>query len=118
MTESNVPEMFNDEVVRHIDPLLAGLALLIDKGTIPEQNVVLVVAGTIISGRLVSRVTGTKIQFNAQEEDMPLVVTEPNAPFHIWLSGATIQTFGQLTSVPVLRVKLSHVSAWVNGGID
>lgn len=118
MTDSNLPEMFNDEVVRNIDPLLAGLALLIDKGAIPEQNVVLVIAGTIVSGRLVSRVTGTKIQLNAQEGDIPPAAAEPKLPYHIWLSDATVQTFGQMINVPVLRVKLSHVSAWVKGDID
>lgn len=102
------------EVEHEIDPVLAGLVMLVDQDKALPGDVALFVSGRMIVGRLVDMTSGVQAFFQDHEyKPDPALKEAATAPYFLYLLDARIlYANGNEISTPVVRVKLAHVDAW------
>lgn len=117
MDSSELKHRHEEARSQGIDPLLAVLAASANKDPALEQNVALVVSGIAITGRMVSETRALRLQLQLSDDEPIPSPDEKALPHYLWIANVVIHTPNGPIESPVLRVKLSHVSAWVAGGM-
>jgi hypothetical protein len=117
MEQSNVnPLEFKAglSIAHEVDPMLAMTVHAVNALTMPEQHVWLSLSGNVIYGHLISYDLGFGIFFNVPGDmEFEKTGSQEHLPTYAFLRNAVmIHPAGGRINVPVVRVKLAHVSAW------
>lgn len=111
-----------DDIDHDVDPFLAYVAKIINDEIMAEQDLWLCLSGMFVTGKIGTNKEGFFKFMGSREEYRPQEGGEPDKdsrPRHLYLREARIvRENGNVINFPVMRIKLSHVSAWGFGYID